>query len=64
MLKSNSTQPLLFTVDDLEKMINAGIFDARKGHIELIEGEFLQMSPASERHDQIVSVVIYQRVTR
>ena len=54
MLRSNLAEPLLFTVDDLEKMITAGIFDDRSGHIELIEGELLQMSPASERHDILI----------
>jgi hypothetical protein len=33
------TLPVLFTIDDLGRMIDAGVFVGRTGRIELIEGE-------------------------
>ena len=57
MLNPAPQTAVLFTVDDLEKMIDAGIFDERTGRIELIEGEFLQMSPASDHHDNLIRVL-------
>ncbi len=47
-------QKVLFTVDDLEKMIDAGVFNNKTGRIELIEGEFRKMSPASDNHDNLI----------
>jgi Uma2 family endonuclease len=56
MLKP-APQKVLFTVDDLEKMIDAGIFDNKPGRIELIEGEFRKMSPARDQHDSLIRVL-------
>ena len=45
---------VFFSVDDLERMIDAGVFVGRLGKIELIEGELCRMSPASEGHDDLI----------
>ena len=42
-------QHRLFTVDEFEKMIEAGVFGADE-RVELIEGEIVPMSPPIERH--------------
>ncbi len=47
-------RPFLFSVDDLTRMVDAGIFVGRTGRIELIEGELRNMSPASDGHDDII----------
>ena len=57
MLNPTPQHTVLFTVDDLEKMIDAGVFAHRTGRIELIEGEFRQMSPASDHHDDLIRVL-------
>ncbi len=54
MLNPSPQHTVLFTVDDLEKMIDAGVFATRTGRIELIEGEFRQMSPASDGRDTLI----------
>jgi hypothetical protein len=38
-----------FTVDEYHRMIEAGILGEDE-HVELLEGEILEMSPQSERH--------------
>lgn len=45
---------LRFTVDDFERLIHEGFFDQRSGQIELIEGELIEMSPASAEHDDLI----------
>ena len=54
MLNPAPQHSVLFTVDDFEKMIDAGVFAGRTGRIELIEGELRKMSPASEIHDSLI----------
>ena len=49
-----SPGPVLFTIDDFNRMINAGIFEQRSGRVELIQGELKEMSPASEEHDDVL----------
>jgi Uma2 family endonuclease len=46
---SVSTPRRLFTVDEYERMIQAGIF-AEDDRLELIDGEILTMSPIGSRH--------------
>lgn len=53
-MQPSPTLPVLFTIDDLSRMIDAGVFVGRTGRIELIEGELRAMSPASEEHDDVV----------
>ena len=57
MLNPTPQHTVLFTVDDLERMITAGIFAERTGRIELIEGVFRKMSPASELHDNLIRIL-------
>lgn len=54
MLKQGQPESYSFSVQDLEKMIEVGVFDGQHGHVELVEGEILRISPASERHDLLV----------
>lgn len=50
--------PALFTVDDYNRMIKAGVFEQYAGRIELIDGELTEMSPASEEHDDVIRYLI------
>ncbi len=47
-------RPFLFSIADLTRMVDAGIFVGRTGRIELIEGELRSMSPASDGHDDLI----------
>ena len=42
-------RPRLFTIDDLEAMVRAGIIDASE-RVELIEGQIVEMSATGTRH--------------
>ena len=43
----------LFTIKDYHQMIETGIL-SKKDHVELIEGEILEMSPIGSRHASMV----------
>ncbi len=53
-MNSSNTSPVLFTIDDVNKMVEAGVFVGRPDRIELIEGVLTVMSPASEEHDDVI----------
>jgi len=53
-MSQSIANPVRFSLEDLERMIEAGIFDQRTGRIELIEGELRMMSPASYEHDDLI----------
>jgi len=42
-----------FTVDEYERMLDAGVF-APDAHVELIEGEVIDMAPIGDPHASIV----------
>ena len=50
-----------FTVDEYMKMIDAGILD-RADHVELIEGDILQMAPIGPSHASCVAMLTRQLV--
>lgn len=50
-----STAIARFSINEYERMINAGVFDTRRGHhIELIRGELREMFPINFDHATIV----------
>jgi Uma2 family endonuclease len=53
-MNSPPTIPVLFTIDDVNRMAEAGIFVGRTDRIELIEGVLSVMSPATEEHDDMI----------
>ena len=53
-MNSPVTTPVLFTIDAVNKMAEAGVFVGRTDRIELIEGVLTVMSPASEDHDDVI----------
>jgi len=57
-MSSPATMPVLFTVEDLNRMIGAGVFVGRPDRIELIEGVLRMMSPATEEHDDVIQYLI------
>lgn len=56
--KMASVTRRLFTVDEFEQMESAGIFHPEE-RLELIEGEFFEMSPTGDRHDYFVDRLNY-----
>jgi len=59
-------QRKLFTTDEYQQMIRAGVFD-EDDRLELIEGEIAEMSPISPKHagcvDQLADL-LYERMRR
>lgn len=47
----------LFTVDDFERMIAAGVFDDMEGDIELLEGVLIEMSREGPAHGHVVRLL-------
>jgi Uma2 family endonuclease len=47
-----------FTVDQYQRMIDAGVFAGRDDRIELLQGELAVMSPASAGHDGVIRYLI------
>ena len=51
-----------FTREDLDRMVEAGVFANRKERIELLAGELQMMSPASSEHDDVIRYRIGQSI--
>ena len=47
-----------FTREDLDRMVEAGVFANRKERIELLAGELQMVSPASSEHDDVIRYLI------
>lgn len=51
-------QPARFTFEDIDRMIDAGVFDQRTDRVEFIEGELRTMSPAGDEHDMLIQYLL------
>ena len=64
--RQTSTQRRLFTIEEYEQMIDAGVFDEDE-RVELIEGEILKMSPINWPHESCVNrltLILNERLHR
>ncbi len=57
--EESAAREILFTFEDFERMDEAGVFGTPPARVELLEGKFYRMSPASSGHGGSTADVIF-----